>query len=366
MIKAIHKQEGGQILILLILVIFAFCGLMMVPLLNFMSSGANIIKDKALHTQEIYAAEAGVRDAIWKIQRVVPGLPKQQSDPALQYVIAGNVNGKQVNVTVAWNSSDTYQICSLATDPNTGHQSTIDSEIKIGSTGGLDLSAFTTNALTSPGTITTKTSDAIYGNVWAPSGIDNPGVLKSGTLNTSQVTGWPTAQKLDEYFSNQVDKSSPYSSGAINVSQPGQSGPLYATNGNCTMTGTGNLTGVIYVVGNLSLDNSASINLCGWTIFITGSFSSSPQSYVSGPGAIIAQGSINFQPNVSPNYIFVMSVSGQVNLQPGGNFVGAVAGDTNVNLQPNCTLIWQNPGVGNLDLPGLYNTVSEIKTWNIH
>jgi hypothetical protein len=382
-LRAMRKRQEGQVLLLL-LIIFAFCSLCVVPILSFMATGVITARDAGLHTQEIYAAEAGVRDAIWKIQRAAPGLPKQQSDPPLSWNMT--VEDKPLNPTLNYGvhydvyyvepigplDPPIYRVQSVA-NPNTGHPSRIDSDVEIKPTGGLDLSAFTRYALTSPGTISTKTSDTINGDVWIQSSGNYTGAPPTGSITVAPVTGWPTESLLETYFSYQVDKSSPYSSGTINVSQPGQSGPLYAhgySNENYTITGTYNLTGVIYVdcgsSGRLYFDQNAHINLNGYSIFVTGNIDSSTHSYISGPGAIIGLGNIAFQPNVSPSYIFVMSVSGQVNLQPQGNFVGAVAGDTNVNLQPNCTLTWQDPGVGNLDVPGLYNSISMIKTWKIH
>ena len=61
LLRAINKQEQGQILILMVLLIFAFAGFGIVPLLNFMTNGVVTAKNEGLHTQEIYAAEAGVR-----------------------------------------------------------------------------------------------------------------------------------------------------------------------------------------------------------------------------------------------------------------------------------------------------------------
>jgi hypothetical protein len=224
--------------------------------------------------------------------------------------------------------------------------------------------------MTCPGNITTKKSDVINGDIWVGGSFDHNATL-NGTCTNAPVTGWPTAQALETYFGYQVNKSSPYSNGTITVSTPGQSGPLYAyTAGNptrtYTLTGTGSLTGTLYIQGSLSLDNGANINLNGHTIFATGGITTSPQGSVNGPGAIIAIGNISFQPHVGGAYIFVMSVSGTTNFQPGNSFYGAVAGYTNINLQPNCTLNWINPGIAELDMPGHFTNISGIKNWNIH
>jgi hypothetical protein len=368
LLRLIHHEEQGQLLILSVFIILVFAGLSIIPLLNFMGTGVNTAKNTGLHTQEIYAAEAGVYDSMWKLMVIVPGVPKSQWDSPLQYSIDDGVNGKTVGVTLTKVNSATYRIQSVATDPNTYHQSTIDSDISIDNTGGVDLSEFSKYAMTSNGTITGKISDLIYGDVWIPSSANYTAPPPSGELINTPIVGWPTASELETYFSYLVDTSNPYSNSVINVSNPNQSGPLYAqgaSNGDYTITGTGNLTGTIYIAGNLDFDNKAHVGLDGNTIFVTGNISSSPQAYLAGPGAIIAIGSIVFSPQVAPSYIFVMSISGSTQFQPQGDFIGAVCGNTNINLQPNCTLTWQSPGVGNIDLPGLYNHIQQIKTWSI-
>jgi hypothetical protein len=367
-LKSIYRKEQGQLLILSAFIILVFASISIIPILSFMGTGIVTAKNTGLHTQEIYAAEAGVYDSIWKLMLIVPGVPKSQWDPPLQYSIDGGVNGKSVDITLTKVSSSTYQIHSVATDPNTSHQSTIDSDISIDNAGGVDLSAFSKYALTSGGTITGKGSDIINGDVWIPSSANYTAPPPSGELINTPIVGWPTASQLETYFSYLVDTSNPYANSTIDVSNVNQSGPLYAqgtSNGNYTITGTGNLTGTIYIAGNLDFNNKAHISLDGNTVFVTGNISSSPQAYIAGPGAIIAIGNIVFSPQVAPSYIFVMSVSGSTQFQPQGDFIGAVCGNTNINLQPNCTLTWQSPGVGNLDLPGLYNHVQQIMTWTI-
>lgn len=365
--KAIIHEQRGQALIFLVLIIFTITCLLIAPLLKYMATGIVTAKNKGIFVQEIYAAEAGVNDAIWKIQHIAPGLPTSPTDPPLQFTITDNPNAKSVEVTVYYVESIPYRIHSVATNPDTGHQSKIDSDLNIIDIG-VDLTAFTKYALTSPGTITAKSSDDINGDIWVQSSDNYSGPPPSGDIVVAPVTGWPTAQELKTYFDNQVDTSTFYSESTIDVSQPGMSGPLYAhgyPNGNYVLTGTGALTGPLYIDGNLYADNNANIDLNGQTIFVLGSFNTSPQSAFQGPGAVIAVGDIVFQPSVSGDFIFVLSVSGQINFQPQGDFVGSVAGDTSITLQPNCTLTWMDPGVGNLNLPGLYIQVSGIKNWDI-
>jgi hypothetical protein len=369
LLKALHKKEEGQVLILAVLIIFVFACLGVAPLLNFMSTGVVTAKNQGLHVQEIYAAEAGVNEAFWKIKYIVPGVPRRSSDPAFQYNVSGGINGKTVSIVITCLDSSSYRVHAVATSPATGHQSTIDSILNVGG-GGLDFSHFTDKALTSPGTITTKTSDYINGNIWTGTSYDGNAHL-SGNCTVAQVTGWPATNDLETYFNFQVNTSNPYTGSTINVAVSGQSGPLYAYTASnptrtYTITGAGPLQGPLYIKGSLYFDAAANISLAGHTIFVTGTVTNHPSSTVNGPGAIIAEGNVSFSPHVSGAYLFIMSVIGQVNFQPQGNFYGSVAGDTNINLQPNCTINWINPGVADLDMPGHFNNITGIRTWNIH
>ena len=367
-LKLLHGKERGYTFFLSALIILVFASISIVPVLDFMGTGINTTRKTSSSTQEIYAAEAGVYDSIWRIIVIMPGVPKWTDDPPLQYSIGGDVNGKAVDVTLAKIDAETYRIYSTASDPNSSHQRSIVSDVVIGNVGGLDLSAFSTFAMTSGGSISTKSSNIIDGDVWIENSDNYSGVSPTGDMVIAPITGWPTLSLLETYFSLLVNTSNPYSGSIITISNPEQSGPLYAqgaSNGNYTITGTGNLTGTIYIDGNVDFDNNANVCLDGHTIFVTGSISTSPQTLIAGPGSIIAIGDISFSPQVTPSFLFIMSASGGVTFQPQGDFIGAVSANTTINLQPNCSITWQDPGIGTLDLPGLYNHIQNIETWNI-
>ena len=40
-------------------------------------------------------------------------------------------------------------------------------------------------------------------------------------------------------------------------------------------------------------------------------------------------------------------------------------GNVNITMKPNCSITWQDPGLGNLDLPGVYNHFTSIHNWSI-
>jgi len=366
-LRSIHRNEQGYALLVSVFIIFVFTLYAVIPLLDFMGTGLTTTKNTGVHTQEIYAAEAGVYDAMWKMIMIDSGVPKGIFDPPLQYSIDGGVNNKQVDVTMSRNNSFNFNIESEATDLKTGHQSTVESDVAIIGVSGLDLAEFAKFAVTSNGTIGADFYNVkINGNIWIPDANNYSGKPPTGEIIEAPITGWPTEEQLCTYYSYLVDTSNPYSNSVINISNPTLRGPLYAYGaGNYVLTGTGNLTGALYIDGNLYIDQYARISLDGNTVFTTGNFQTHPMSYIAGPGALLALSDMQFSPNVAPSYLLVMSVHGEVDFQPSGNFIGAVGGNVDITMRPNSSITWQDPGVGNLDLPGIYNHIRSIDTWSI-
>jgi hypothetical protein len=87
--------EKGQALILA-LILMLLGGLIIAPLLGYMGTGLKIGKD--VHEErmlELYAADAGIEDAIWKTQDM------QFPDPEVEYSYTiAPVNGKNVTITI--------------------------------------------------------------------------------------------------------------------------------------------------------------------------------------------------------------------------------------------------------------------------
>lgn len=365
--EQMRRDEQGYTLISLALIILALAGLCVIPVMSFMNTGLITARNKAMYTQEIYAAEAGVYDSIWKIIMIDPGVPKGIFDPPLEYAIAGGVNEKQVNVTVSRHNSFNFNVESVATDPGTDHESTVETDVAIIGVSGLDLSEFAKFAVTSNGTIGADFYNVkISGDIWIPDVNNYSGKLPDGEIIESPIIGWPTEEMLELYYSFLVNMDNPYSDSIIDIADPMLRGPLYAQGaGNYVITGAGTLTGAIYLDGNLYLDQYADISLDGNTIFVTGSFQTHPMSYISGPGALVVLGDVVFSPQIAPSYLLVMSVNGNVDFQPSGDFVGAVGGNVDITMKPSSSITWQDPGVGNLDLPGIYNHIHAIESWSI-
>jgi len=87
------RDERGQALVLTIILLL-LGSLIIAPLLGFMSTGLIVGQVFEKKTEGLYAADAGVEDAIWKIMNDPPAsYPYSYPDPL-------TVNGMSVNITI--------------------------------------------------------------------------------------------------------------------------------------------------------------------------------------------------------------------------------------------------------------------------
>jgi len=114
--KTLIKGEKGYVLIAALLVL-VILGLISGPLLSYMVSGLKAGHVFETGAAELYAADAGVQDAIWKIQNNI-GLCA--GSPTTHYTIA-DVNGKNVEVSVEYLAGGSYRITSTAVTEGGGN-----------------------------------------------------------------------------------------------------------------------------------------------------------------------------------------------------------------------------------------------------
>ena len=99
LIKRIHKTESGQALILAL--IFLLVGaIMLPPLLGFMTTGLKAGELYEEKMDEVYAADAGVEDAVYKMISNADALEDLGDGESYSYSLPTNVNDLQVDVTV--------------------------------------------------------------------------------------------------------------------------------------------------------------------------------------------------------------------------------------------------------------------------
>ena len=383
------------------LILLVVSGLIVAPLLSHMGTGLVTGEVYGTRTAELYAADAGVEDAIWSIsnQSIPPGLWQESGDQPgwwiYEYPEPLIVNGKSVDVTVYRKDLDPtcgqeliYRILATAvTDDGGGTAAITGTQIEAYVTGVYDdLSGFLDNAITSNDNVTIRPGSTVSGNIsLPPDGELDPSDFdpENGEVNREELI-WPSAKDFVDFYWPGVEHLDPYPDGyVVNIpfgtteTNPYVIGPLSAE-GNLTIKGEGwiEIGGTIYVKGDLVFNANPEINmnLNQQTIFAEGNIYIPPKVTISGSGCIIAVGDVDFNPNISTtgeDFLLIMSVEGTIKLNPGSDFYGAVVGNVDVTLQPGINLTWLSPEGKGIKFPGADpNDTSkwtwEIKTWQIN
>ena len=143
--KRLVRDEKGRAM-MLALIVLVVGGLILTPLLGLMTTGLIAGQGYEKKTDELYAADAGVEDAMWKIQEGVeelPGPPCGGEPPNYwSYNVtddANKINSKSVEVTITYVSNMTYRVDSIASGNGSGTQieAYVTGESKYGDYGGL-------------------------------------------------------------------------------------------------------------------------------------------------------------------------------------------------------------------------------------
>ena len=395
--RTLARDEKGAALLLAIILLLVG-GLIAAPLLAHMGTGILTGEVYETRTAELYAADAGVEDAVWKIQHQdqipeVKNLYCGGGNDTWSYNMTSNttkVNGKSVAVNITWANNTTngatYEITSSAASNNSGTtvKSYVDAEFVVENL--LD------NAITSQGDIglgnkwTTVNGDVQYGGSLTGQGSVN------GTPKPHAYGNWPDSTTLSNYYKSEVQSQNatdPGESIYINQLNPHTIGPsyrhgdldIYNKDNPATLT----LNGTVYVDGDLTFhepgSNNYTINLMGHTIFATGKITFPPVSQgktphvsIIGSGCIIAIENIDFYPSISSSstdFVFVMSIESYIDFKPNGTFYGSLAGDLVVDLQSNCKMTWTPWQGRGLTLPDfayrsdVVKTVT-VRTWEVN
>jgi hypothetical protein len=384
LVKRIVKDQSGQLLIIVMIVLLVG-GLTIVPTLSFMSTGIKAGQKTETRTNELYAADAGAQSALWWLKKTPYYLLPVTPSTYIEFPPSGvlTCNGEKVFAFVEYvdtvDELRRYRITSVA-GPDVIHDTNLDNQpaaytkiISFVSSVSCDLTGIMSNVITSRGDITVLGGQA---------SVSPPAEEEHGA--ESYYDGiWPTAEQLYQFYWQQVMTATPYSSNSVDVSNTPSIGPFYR-NGALTIENSGaagatmTLDGPLFINGDTEIGATGhdfNLELNGQTIYINSNTYGLPYALqigskctISGSGAIIALGDIEFKPGISSgpsNYLFVMSVLGMTYLQPGGDFYGTVAGSTTVDVQ-NGTIIWVDPTGTDLNVPGVGSgTFWGIKTWDI-
>ena len=369
-LKRIYRDERGVALILA-LVVLLVGGLITAGLLSHMGAGLLAQDTYNRRTAELYAADAGVEAALWKIQNGdVTLCPAQPIEPPFSI----NVNGRSVTVYIELLDAGVYKVTSVAAADGGGGTAAIGSSTTVESylsASYMDFSSLLDNAIVSYDIIDIQPGNMVDGDVWLPdeedliisptsSEVDD--VIYGEVKDAEDVElAWPTVDQLSPYYLENVEGT--YDPGlSIDVKYTDSIGPCYR-DGDLVIDNTGApdtlvLDGTVYVAGDLEFQQSGAshnytVDLNGHTIFAEGAISF-PSNVVglSGPGCIIAVGDIDFQPSIAgDDFVLVMSIEGTVWFKPSGDFTGCIAGYVDVQLQPGNTIDWVSPEGKGLDFP---------------
>jgi len=381
-VRRIIKDEKGGVMEL-VLILLTVGGLILAPLLGLMSTGLLAGQVYERKTDELYAADAGVEDAVWKVQDGTEvKAPSCITDPtSWNYTVSG-VNGKSVAVSITYDAT-TKGFCVNSTATGDGSGTKIEAYI---STTDLinDYSGILNNVITSR-------CDYELGG---PAQVDPPEGEEHGP-EADYSGDWPTGDLFsDVYWPDAKDY--PYDSDSLNVKDYAAGiGPL-CRNGTLAITNTGTagmtvtLNGTVYVTGDTQIgmtDKNFTLNLNGNTMFIESPTGAAPEDdpcnpsqnqyalriggkvTLTGSGCVIAVGNIEFKPNLncSPDdYLLVLSIGGKTYMQPNGDFYGTLAGNSEVYIQ-NGEACWVDSAGMSLNFPTILQVGATyaIDSWEI-
>jgi len=381
--KGAIRDEKGAGVLALVLVLLVVGGLILTPLLGLMSTGLLAGQAYERHTDRLYAADAGVEDAIWQIQ--TNNLTFGTNNWSEPWHLTAN--DKNVTIEVYREDMDltpcvddfTYQILSTARSADGGatkidahittiinyYPSIMDQLITI--QGDLtpqqvkdleqDLGKL---EITCPATCTdclTWCKHAYNYSAYDKIPVGCRGCV--AVYNFPQVA-WPTVGSLNSTYWGDVKDAVPYGSDTLNVAEHPTIGPFLRDGPLNVLNDIADLTlkldGTVYISGttDMSPNKDTTLDLNGHTIFVASETAGTQLTIgggkltIKGPGLIVAVGDINFQPKaqVGTGPVFILSILGTTTVHPSGDIYGAIAGKVNVDLHQGSTPTTTYPAGG--------------------
>jgi len=398
-VKNLARDEKGAALILALLLLL-IGGLISAALLGHMGSGILAGEVHERRTAELYAADAGVEDAVWRIQNQTDEVSNlTHCGNSTTYYIAdpdggvAELNDKHVEVTIEYADSRAYKVTSTSITQD-GTHTTVQAYVY-----GF---SFPDNAITAKKDVDLGNNSFVDG--WIQYGEDlndDPNAIYDQDKTINEVyANWPSSGDLydyyySEYVSGKTFDQYCYEDCVIDAKDQQTIGSLYC-DGDLVLKSTDNkqdrelkLLDTIYVTQDMTVGKTEQdfiLDLNGHAILCEGSIHIGGKTAITGSGSIIAKGNIYFEPNFvsEDGYVlvlalegnvdfqpsgdftgFVMSADGEIDFKPGGIFTGSVAGDIQVDLDSNVTVIYQSAVEANIDFPFETFANWRIRSWNI-
>jgi len=349
--RTLARDEKGAALLLAIILLLVG-GLIAAPLLAYMGSGIITGEVYETRTAELYAADAGVEDAMWKIQHQdqvpeVKALTQCYQDWSYNITDGegevAEVNDRRVEVTITLvnNLTSTYRVLSTATGDGSGTR--VEAYVT-GASVSDDYSGILNGILTSQGLLDWKNKVTLN--------------YTEGHGPAANYTGaWPDEpkeiDKFAQFYWMDVKDEPEFGSGIVDLAGVDKDlGPVYRDGeleilNSSPHEATLSLNGTIYVTEDTLIGTNGHdfiLDLNGQTIFVE-SNSVDPEKALwmggkctlKGPGCIIAVGDVYFEPNPDVGGegepVFAFSVLGTTTVRPGVSMYGALAGRVQVGLQ---------------------------------
>lgn len=393
-IKGFHNSQNGHVFITA-LIILVLGSAMLAPLLGFIGTGLKTGQAFEEQTDLLYAADAGIEDAIWQINNygagIVDGIKERETDegeitgpgvsgylPPYNMEEGGEIftdyynrvtyapdslsgiNNCGVSISILWIPGGAFKVTSTSNQLNKDKTLSIISWIlaqdNVGAYSDEYLYLFD-NGITTPGTVDLKNKVSVLGGIMSGSeptgngefGEDEIGDEEAWKQFDTDDNAWPDADFIRNMYEQQAIGGVNYTDiDTIDVgSGPGtymlQSGISWD---DLTIGGekTTQLNGTLFVDGKLTFGPAdMPLNLAGNTIYVTDDieFKNGGGVDITGFGCIIAEGSIIFKVNTTTNpddFIFLMSINGEVQINNDVNIYGCIAGNTTVELKAKCDL----------------------------
>jgi hypothetical protein len=353
--KTVINNQRGTVLAMS-LILMCVGALLIPPMLQFRGSMLTIDVKNEESLKGRYAADAGINEVIWKFAN------NQFPDVTapLTYDLPGKVNNMDVQVEIKGETPigniTTYTLKSIA---KLGEQEKgkVISQIEVTYISGSSPNPMLRlNAITSSNEIDIGENLFITGVIAITDEhhlhLDPDSLAAGSTLSVKEgpIDYWPDADVLKDFYWNQVENTSP----RIPISISGTIDPGYNLLNNVNVGGNIKLDGTVYIEKNLTFNNNITINLNGNTIFVEGDIGDSSNGLkLVGSGCIIALGDISFKNNPTTyenEFVFIMSVSGNLKFKNNLTWYGSIAGE-DIDLKNSATIYNDSPTGGSLNFP---------------
>ena len=368
----IRDEKGAALILALILLLIG--GLISAALLNHMGSGILAGEVYEKRTAELYAADAGVEDAVLKLQHqetpVCPGSPEEWS-----YSIA-DINGRNVTVYIEYDVyKDMYKITSIAvTDGDGGGGiASIDSSTAVEAYVEAQTFDLLGGAIVSSGDVIFHKDCAVTGDVYYVGEIIGKDYTHTdGDKIKVPLSVFPT-QEQNEAFAQQFEEEALVGgihTGDMTIGSDMTLGPKYITgNLNIEQDVTITFTGVVYVEGYVRCDKTLTITGIGSLVAEGDIYLSKLADYtVTGDSIIMSlNGDITLKKSDPADELsieaFIYAPNGTISFDKDMTVIGSVIG-AGIEIDKDGSFTYVSEATS-FPFPPVVVYGGEIKTYNI-